>query len=234
MPIFCKPHLIPIACVAVGLSPILLFLALRDNNFVTLHPSDSSVTSTLPASTTPVETQPKSTDAVRLRPLPVALTSGTHEWTQDDATLPEVIEKIAHNPEEFIRLVEENELIKRRQLVYRKDIAAAVVQRARTTGETIRSLTLPGLDGQEIHVEVTASDLAHSGLSGTFTGRVAGKQLSIVTLAFKLGREAYSVSSPEDNLYLEAEPREPNEVLIKEIDPATYVSGKCGNPDHNH
>lgn len=156
-----------------------------------------------------------------------------NEWTEGDCSDPLVIEKLAHNPDEFIRMAEENERIKSRQLVYRRETAAALVQQARATGEPVRSLTLPGLDGQEIHVEVTGSDLALSGLSGTFTGRVVGKQQSIVTLAFKNNREAFSVSSPEENLFLEAEPREPGEVIIKEIDPATYVSGKCGN-DPNH
>lgn len=147
---------------------------------------------------------------------------------------PQVIGKIAHNQEEFLRMAGENERIKRRQLVYRRDTAAAVVQRARATGEPIRRLTLPGLDGQEIDVEVTGADLAFSGLSGTFTGRLPGKSQSLVTLAFKNHREAFSVSSPEDGLFLEAEPREPGQIIVKAIDPATYVPGKCGNPDHAH
>jgi len=172
-------------------------------------------------------------ESVQLRPLPVSMTKGMNEWTEGDGSDPQVIEKLAHNPDEFIRMAEENERIKRRQLVYRRETAAVLVQRARASGEPVRGLTLPGLDGREIHVEVTNSDLAYSGLSGTFTGRVVGKQQSIVTLAFKNNREAFSVSSPEENLYLEAEPREPGEVIIKEIDPATYVPGKCGN-DPNH
>lgn len=170
---------------------------------------------------------------VVLRPLPVSLTKGTNEWTEGDCSDPGVIEKLAHNPDEFVRMAEENERIKRRQLVYRRETAAAIVQQARATGEPIRELVLPGLDGKEIRMEVTGSDLAFSGLSGTFTGRVAGQQQSIVTLAFKNNREAFSVSSPDEGLFLEAEPREPGEVIIKEIDPATYVPGKCGN-DPNH
>ncbi len=167
-------------------------------------------------------------------PLPVAVKSGTHGWTAGDASSVPVIEKLAHNPDEVIRMVEENDRIKRRQLVYRNDTADAVVQRARATGEPVRRLTLPGLDGKEIDFEVSRADLALSGLSGTFTGRVAGKGQSIVTLAFKNGREAFSVSSPEDGLFLEAEPREPGQVIVKEIDPNTYVPGKCGNGDTAH
>jgi hypothetical protein len=168
-------------------------------------------------------------DQVALRPLAVSQATATHQWTKDDATDPEVIERIAHNPDEFVRMVEENDRIKRRQLVYRQETAAAIVQNARATGEPVRRLTLPGFNGQEIEVEVTGSDLAFSGLSGTFTGRLPGKLQSIVTLAFKNNREAFSISSPEDGLYLEAEPREPGEVIVKAIDPATYATGQCGS-----
>jgi len=179
-----------------------------------------------------LETTPARPSTVIPLPLPVALEKGTHRWTSADFSSVQVIEKIAHNPDEVIRMVEENERIKRRQLVYRGETAAAIVQRSRATGEPIRSLTLPGLDGQEIQVEVTGSDLAFSGLSGTFTGRVAGKEQSIVTLAFKNNREAFSVASPEDKLFLEAEPREPGQVIVKEIDPDTYASGHCGSDEY--
>ena len=50
----------------------------------------------------------------------------------------------------------------------------------------------------------------------------------MVTLAFKGGREAFTVLSPEDDLYLQADPREPGELIVKRIDPDTYVVGKCG------
>jgi hypothetical protein len=51
---------------------------------------------------------------VMVRPLPVSRTTAYHMWTDADATQPLVIEKIAHNPDEFVRLVEENDRIERR------------------------------------------------------------------------------------------------------------------------
>lgn len=161
-------------------------------------------------------------EAPVLRPLPVAHGSETHEWTDGDATATEVIEKIAHNPEEFIRLVEENDRIQRRQLVYRKTPAWELVQQSRGAEQPIRTLVLPGLDGREIEVEVTGSDLSFSGLSGTFTGRVAGKPQSLVTLAFDRGREAFTVLSPEDGIYLQGHPREPGEIIVTRFLPDTY------------
>lgn len=219
---------------AAALSLVLLGVVILITGRSPQTPEAGSVARAVPSrQTTSARPAPSLSEKTPLRPLPVSHQTLTHEWTEGDGFDPAVIEKLAHNPDEFIRMAEENERIKRRQLVYRRETAATVVQRARATGEPVRSLTLPGLDGREIHVEVTGSELAFSGLSGTFTGRVAGKQQSIVTLAFKNNREAFSVSSPEDGLYLEAEPREPGEIIIKEIDPATYASGRCGSDEYH-
>jgi hypothetical protein len=161
---------------------------------------------------------------VALRPLPVSRSSGSHQWTEGDATSPDVIEKIAHNPDEFVRLVEENDRIQRRQLIYRAEPAWELVERARATGEPVRSLTLPGLDGQEVNVEVTSVDLDPSGLSGTFSGHVAGNRKSLVTLAFIRGREAFTVVSPDDGVFLQGHPREPGEILVASFDPDQYLN----------
>ncbi len=163
------------------------------------------------------------------RPLPVARASGRHEWTEGDARDPAVLHRIAHNPAEFRRLVEENDRILDRQLVYRKETVATVLQAARASGETVRRLTLPALDGHELDVELTGADLAPSALRGTLHGKLVGRPQSMVTIAFKGGREAFTVMSPEDGLHLQADPREPGEIIVKRIDPATYVVGSCGN-----
>ena len=163
-------------------------------------------------------------EEVALRPLPVSRSSAAHEWTEGDATSPVVIEKIAHNPDEFVRLVEENDRIKRRQLVYRTQPAWELVEQSRATGEPVRTLTLPGLDGQEVKVEVTSTDLDPSGLSGTFSGHVAGQRKSLVTLAFIHGREAFTVVSPDDGVFLQGHPREPGEVLVASFDPDEYLN----------
>lgn len=165
-----------------------------------------------------------------LRPLPVAKATERHEWTSGDGFDPEVMHAIAHNPAEFHRLVEENDRIIERQLVYRKVTVAAQIEAARATGEELRRIILPALDGRELAVDLTGTDLAPSGLRGTLHGRLFGRERSMVTLAFKGGREAFTVLSPEDGLYLQADPREPAEVVVKRIDPETYVVGRCGTP----
>jgi hypothetical protein len=166
------------------------------------------------------------------RPIAVSRRSAAHEWTADDATDLKVIERIAHNPDEIIRMVEENERILRRQLVYRKETAAKLIQKARLNGQPVKQFILPGLDGRELEVEVISSDLAPSGQSGTFHGRLAGRRQSLVTLAFEFGVEAFTVLSPEDGIYLQADPRESGELIVKSFDPDSYVPFQCGQPGH--
>lgn len=168
--------------------------------------------------------------AFRLRPLVVTRHTGTHEWTSADCKNPEVIRQLAHNSLEYQRMVEENARIKRRQLVYRNETTAALVERNKLTGQPMQRLTLPGLDGQQVEVEITRAELQPSGQQGMFAGHVVGRDDSLVTLAFKGGREAFTILSPSDALFLQAEPREPGEVIVKSIDPDVYAAGYCGNP----
>lgn len=173
---------------------------------------------------------PTSSAIFKLRPFAVAKETATHQWTTEDARDTNVIRRLAHNDLEYQRMAEENARIQRRQLVYRKDTAAAVMQRARASGETVKQLTLPGFDGQELQFTIDRADLAPSWQSGTFTGRLAGKLNSMVTVAFKFGRESFTVLSPDDGIYLQAWPREPGELIITSFDPDTYQPLPGGEP----
>ncbi len=173
-----------------------------------------------------------SPDQVVLRPLPVTRSSAIHEWTEGDGMTPAIIEKIAHNPDEFIRMVEENERIKRRQLVYRKESLPMLLERGRSAaGQTLRSFTLPALDGREIEVEVKEIHEEPSLRGGSVIGRVKGRFDSMVSVGFVNGYESFNVFSPEDGLYLTADAREPGEVIVKEIDPDKYAPTIGNEPD---
>ena len=182
---------------------------------------------------TPVTSQvvAAATNQVTLRPLPVSRSSSTHDWTSDDAMDPKVIAKLAHNPDEFIRLNEENERIKRRQLVYRKETVTMLLDLARNRGEPLRSFTLPGLDGLEVEVEVTDTQLNQAGNGGSVSGRIKGRFNSMVSVGFANGCESFNVLSPDDGLFLTADAREPGEVLVKEIDPDKYNPPAGTTPD---
>lgn len=167
---------------------------------------------------------------VILRPLAVAKESAAHAWTAEDARSPEVVRKLAHNEMEERRLLEENARITGRQLVYRKEPVFVAVERARAKGESVARFTLPGFDGRELEVQVDKADLAPSGLSGTFTGRLPGLDQSLVTLAFQQGREAFTVVSPEDGFFLQGHPREPGEIMITSFLPDAYLAVPGGEP----
>jgi hypothetical protein len=168
------------------------------------------------------------------RPLPVARSSAHHQWPAGDTLTPDAIQLIARNADEFIRLVEENDRILRRQLVYRQDVAAAAVQRSRFTGEPVRTLILPGLDGEEYEITVTRADLSPSGQSGTFSGRLANQPDSLVTLAFQFGREAFTILSTSAGLFLQGHPRESGEIIVTRFEPEAYSPQPGGEPILTH
>lgn len=169
-----------------------------------------------------VDPKPAFPDSPVAHPLAVVRTSAKHEWTSEDAKDPKVIERIAHNPEEAIRLIEENDRIKRRQLVYRKETVPMLLEQAQGKGGSLKSLSLPGLDGKEVEVEVTEVHLMDGTNGGCVNGRVKGRLNSMVSVGFSNGCESFNILSPDEGVFLTADAREPGEVLVKEIDPNVY------------
>lgn len=159
------------------------------------------------------------------RPFPVAYESAKIQWTMADGKDTNVIRQLAHNSLEYDRMVEENSRIFRRQLVYLKETAAAVFEQAKLTGASVKELTLPGADGQELQFEIAKSDGKGSSRQGMFSGHLAGDPESLVTLAFQDGREAFTILSPKENIFVVGEPREDGEVIVKAIDPNKYGQG---------
>lgn len=162
------------------------------------------------------------------RPLPVTSESTRFQWTSADGKDTNVMRLLAHNPLELERFMIENPRIFKRQLVYLKETPAMVFEQAKATGQTVRQMTLPGFDGQELRVQIAKTEGNVSGRQGKFSGRLADNPDSLVTLAFADGRQAYLVISPKDDLYLIADPREDGQAVLKAIDPNTYGLG----PEH--
>jgi hypothetical protein len=163
-------------------------------------------------------------------PFAAVKTNSAFGWTSEDGTRPEIMRQLAHNELELERMADESDRIYRRQLVYHTDTVAAQIERSKLTGEPLLQLQLPGLDGQEIQFNITAADLSPSGQQGTFAGQLAGQPDSMVTFAFKGGREAFTLFSPTDHTYLVGEPREPGEVIVKSLNITNYTAGRCGEP----
>lgn len=162
-------------------------------------------------------------------PFAAVKTNNAFGWTAEDGTRPEVIRQLAHNELEFERMAGESDRVYRRQLVYHNDTVAAQIERAKLTGEPLRELQLPGLDGREIQFQIASTDLSPSGQQGSFSGRVAGRPDSVATFSFKGGREAFTIISPADNLYLFGEPREPGEIIVKSVDISKYPVGEAND-----
>jgi hypothetical protein len=155
-------------------------------------------------------------------PFTASQTNGAFAWTAEDGKDTNVIRRLAHNELEYQRMVNENPTIYRRQLVYHPAGFTVQAQAAVQTGQSIQQITLPGLDGQELQVLVTKTDFESGGDKGLFYGQLPGDPDSMVTAAFINGREAFTVASPQNNLYLQGEAREPGEIVVKSIDPKTY------------
>jgi hypothetical protein len=173
-------------------------------------------------------TTAKTSQAVQAGSVPVIQNAASIQPAAPDGKDLDSIRKWAHNELEVQRMLKENDKIYRRQLVVLKETVASGVERNRLSGDSIHQLTLPGLDGQEIAFEVKRADIEPSGLRGMFHGIVAGRPDSMVTLAFKNRTQAFTILSPRDNLYLDVEPHDPGDVIVKSIDLEKYGAGLCG------
>lgn len=174
------------------------------------------------------EAAPNPAAGPRPREFSVAVQNGSHAWAAADFKATNFIRQLAHNGLEYRRMLDENARIFRRQLVYWEETPNLVWQRARAAGAPVTQLTLPALDGRQLQFKITGSDVHPSGLEGMFRGHLVGQPESFVTLAFYQGRQAFTVLSLADNLFLDAEAHEPGEVVIKEVSPALYFAGVCG------
>jgi len=209
---------------ALALLSLAIWFAFHQRHSTT----DTRFTNTAQNQPTSPEASLKVSKNVTNTPRDSVVQSASAAATTGDGKDLDSIRKWAHNELEVERMLNENDKIHRRQLVVLKETVAAVVERNRLTGETIRQLTLTGLDGQEIAFEEKSADIEPSGLRGMFHGIVAGRPDSIVTLAFKNRTQAFTILSPADNLYLDVEPHDPGDVIVKSIDLQKYGAGLCG------
>ena len=164
------------------------------------------------------------------KPFAVVEQTQNYAWTTNDGRDPKNIRELAHNDFEYARMMKENATIFRRQLVYQKNPFALAAQKFVHFAQPISQLTLPNLDGQELTVDISKTEIEAGGDRGILTGKLAGRNDSLVSIAFIGGREGFTVVSPEDKIYLYAEPREPGELVVKKFDPTTYagVLEGCG------
>jgi hypothetical protein len=197
------------------------------------HPAAATLTNPPPQAvvTNPMTSQAPATAAPAVsanrpsfqeHPFPAAYDSHGFQWTLADGKDTNVIRLLAHNESEYRRMVIENEAIYRRQLVYFTSRFASLAGNLVQTHQDAQQITLPGLDGQTFTVDVTRTDFRDGGSKGQIYGQLPDRPDSMVTVAFVNGREAFTIISPRDQIYLQAEAREPGQVVIKSVNPQRY------------
>lgn len=178
----------------------------------------------------PTPSSPANPDATKAEPDPQRdlprLTpvrqSKWHGWTDADGRDPNVIKLLALNPQHHNYLLEQNQVIFRRQLVYRFQTLHRVLQQARSSGEPVTELVVPGLDGEEYQVEIRDMHLEPDARRGSITGTLAGSPDSMVVIAFDGDRESIIVVDPGRHLHLVGEPREPGQIILNLVDPHRF------------
>jgi hypothetical protein len=148
------------------------------------------------------------------RPFAVVKESARHQWTAEDGRDPSVIARLAHNPMEEERLLKESEAVIRCQLVYCKESLRELGKRVAMDGEPVKSLTLPGFDGEEFVVEVTSTSFEQLGNEGSFAGHLRDDPDSFVNVAYVNDAEVFNIhrqGMPD----VIGEPREPGQIVVK-------------------
>ncbi len=88
------------------------------------------------------------------RPYDIAYRSDSFEWTAVDGKSPDVMRQLATNPSNLNQLEDENEWVKKRQLIYLPE--GRLVKAENIFNGVDESFMLPGFDGKEFEVEVGA------------------------------------------------------------------------------
>lgn len=155
----------------------------------------------------------------KLRPFVVTASSGRYEWTGEDGMKSAAINELAHNPIERHRLMEENTFVLKRQLIYTKRTLGEVARDSIESGSKLESFILPGFDGHEMKVHIDSEQHEEGGVSGSYYGRLDGREESMVVLTYHEDRESYIVISRQDGINYEYLPREAGEIVLRSIDP---------------
>jgi hypothetical protein len=169
-------------------------------------------------------------------PFPITRSSDHHSWTSINAISPKDIDSLAHNDHERERHLTENFYVVRRELVYRKTTFRDVAESHLAAGTQPETVLLPGFDGQEYEVVVKSWEASPANAperEGVFNGHLKDDPDSQVHLAYYEGSETGYIISERLGLHLAIDPREPRQIMVKQIDPEleamTQQGLECGS-----
>lgn len=139
-----------------------------------------------------------------LNPFPITKETSLHAWTSVDGTKSSVVKKLAHNALEEGRLLEENQWVESRELVYRKKTSKDLLTTSLENGEELKEMKVPGPDGVEYTMTVTSLDYETNPEGAPTEGVVSGYIEEIpnseALLSFYKGVESGYISSESVNL----------------------------------
>lgn len=155
-----------------------------------------------------------------------------------------MIDELAHNDLERARMTEENVWVKQRELVYIYQPLQAALANAQEEG--LKTFIFPGFAGTEYEVVVTdwGNEISEEGIPiGWIDGHLSDDPESSASLSYYDKREVGSIISKELDINIGYEPREDNQIVIREADPmavdyissdwsceTTYSSHSVGTP----
>ena len=172
------------------------------------------------------------------QPFPVILQRGDFSWTEVDGKSEETMALLANNEDMLQALRDENAYVKRRQLIY-VDSEIFDSKRDQILDGSLKALTLPGFDGQELKVEIDLADrVAYENVEdpngGFFGGRIIDQPDSQVMVG--TAGDSYTIQVFDgENLY-HYDSREKGELILSEIDQEArdQDAGPCTFGEDHH
>lgn len=168
---------------------------------------------------TPEQDPPtQNTDDIPLKDLPKELPAFRKSNRDDPAATEKLINIISRHPSETGRLIEENQWIKRREIVEQEESFGEIAGRI-FKGEKVKEFEIPLFDGETATFEVDYNQTAIiSESSGTIHGQIKGESESQAILSFYRDADAGFVNFPDRGLTIEYDSWGQNRLIVKDYD----------------
>ncbi|MDB6078976.1 MAG: hypothetical protein JWO82_2723 [Akkermansiaceae bacterium] len=151
----------------------------------------------------------------RLKPFAISQKSDSFAWTSANGRDPAILHELAHNDLEEDRLSRENAWVEKRQLVYCDDYISNLGNSVANAPADVKSIKLPGFDGQEYDIDVDRTDSPQGAMEWNIAGHLKDRPDTLVSISTVHGYTAIVFITPE--LYIEGDAREPGEVVLNQI-----------------
>ncbi len=194
-----------------------------------IHRAETSEPLTLAEEEIPSEDPPGYYYELESRPFEVTQSTGNFEWTAADGKSPEVMRILATNPSNLGQLTDQNEWTDKRQLVYLTENFKR--QADKVFEGKVKSIAIPGFDGEELEVSVNTVGSVESGETFFFEGTLKDNPNVYVDAARTDGIWAISYTKPGDKFLYDYISRQDGELIINRLDADAQA---LAIHDHHH